>query len=374
MSTLKRTAWPGFSTRISEPKRSNILYTNVNYGGFNKCIARDTSNGFVLPNCTGYCWGRALETTKSTSVDLSNNQGSVWFSQNKQKWDNGTGGYPYLDFLNKEVSLPGGVKQSGLSTSDMTRLMIIFVMPGNIICYGEGFSPSTGYTYDENGHVQTIEEIWSKTTIGEEYIKYQALSATIFAGITMSSLGITLVNSILKYAFLDPDGTLDPLITNFVTWLMENQRIEIFLNTAKKLGFQALLKYLKGTPYLKLIENLSNDDFFRMIEILENYKYDGWSFYIALCVLLNVLLKKKTLLQVLQKVKLFYNPIYKISESFYSGNTTDHNAWETNFVNLRNEINTVSPIVQGIIMIPPKLSKINNTKSNFPWETIDEYY
>ena len=107
---------------------------------------------------------------------------------------------------------------------------------------------------------------------------------------------------------------------------------------------------------------------------VENYKYDGWSFYIALCVLLNVLLKKKTLLQVLQKVKLFYNPVYKISESFYSGNTTDHNAWETNFVNLRNEINTVSPIVQGIIMIPPKLSKINNTKSNFPWETIDEYY
>ena len=43
----------------------------------------------------------------------------------------------------------------------MLKLMTIFVMPGNIICYGEGFSPSTGYTYDENGHVQTIEEIWA---------------------------------------------------------------------------------------------------------------------------------------------------------------------------------------------------------------------
>ena len=160
---LTKIPTPGFNKRTSAPQPTNNRYINVNYGGLNYCVVRDPSNGFVLPNCTGYCWGRALETTKSTTVDLSNNQASVWFSQNKQKWDNGTGGYPYLDFINKEVSLPGGVKQSGLSASDMIKLMNIFVMPGNIICYGEGFSPSTGYTYDENGHVQTIEEMWGDT-------------------------------------------------------------------------------------------------------------------------------------------------------------------------------------------------------------------
>ena len=172
---------PGFSKRTSAPGPSNSRYINVNYGGLNNCIVRDQSNGFVLPNCTGYCWGRALETTKSTRVDLTNNQGSVWFSQNKQKWDNGTGGYPYLDFINKEVSLPGGIKQSSLSLIQMLKLMSIFVTPGNIICYGQGFSPSTGYTYDENGHVQTIEELWGDVDAANR-VKFNSLIGYIVFG------------------------------------------------------------------------------------------------------------------------------------------------------------------------------------------------
>ena len=82
---LSKIPTPGFNKRTSAPQPTNNRYINVNYGGLNYCVVRDQSNGFVLPNCTGYCWGRALETTKSTRVDLSNNQGSVWFSQNKQK-------------------------------------------------------------------------------------------------------------------------------------------------------------------------------------------------------------------------------------------------------------------------------------------------
>ena len=97
------------------------------------------------------------------------------------------------------------------------------------------------------------------------------------------------------------------------------------------------------------------------------------SFY-ALSVLLGVIVGGATLSQVLQGMELVYSPVFKVSESFYSGNTADHNAWETNFVNLQSEISSLSPVVQGIIMVPPKLDKINSIKSNFPWETIDEYY
>ena len=362
---IERIPTPGFNKRTSAPQPSNNRYINVNYGGLNYCVVRDQSNGFVLPNCTGYCWGRALETTKSTRVDLSNNQGSVWFSQNKQKWDNGTGGYPYLDFINKEVSLPGGIKQTGLSTSDMLKLMTIFVMPGNIICYGEGFSPSTGYTYDENGHVQTIEELWADVDAADRF-KFNNLIGAIVGSITLGAATAGLVHLLL--------GALDPLIANFVYWLVDHQRVQIFFAIAKNLGLKALLSWLTGTPYVDLIANLPDDQYSFMIDVVTYYDYSGYSLYVALSVLLGVIVGGLTLSQVLQGMELVYSPVFKVSESFYSGNTADHNAWETNFVNLQSEISSLSPTVQGIIMIPPKLDKINNIKHNFPWETIDEYY
>ena len=362
---LTKIPTPGFNKRTSAPQPTNNRYINVNYGGLNYCVVRDQSNGFVLPNCTGYCWGRALETTKSTRVDLSNNQGSVWFSQNKQKWDSGTGGYPYLDFINKEVSLPGGIKQTGLSTSDMLKLMTIFVMPGNIICYGQGFSPSTGYTYDENGHVQTIEELWGDVDAADRF-KFNNLIGTIVGSITLGAATAYLSSLLL--------GALDPLIANFVMWLVDHQRVQMFFAIARNLGFKALLKWLTGTPYFDLIAGLPENEFDYMIDAILYSDYSGYSLYVALSVLLGVIVGGLTLSQVLQGMELVYSPVFKVSESFYSGNTQDHNAWETNFVNLQSEISSLSPTVQGIIMIPPKLDKINHTKSNFPWETIDEYY
>lgn len=362
---LERIPTPGFNKRTNAPQPTNSRYINVNYGGLNYCVVRDQTNGFVLPNCTGYCWGRALETTKSTRVDLSNNQGSVWFSQNKQKWDNGTGGYPYLDFINKEVSLPGGIKQTGLSASDMLKLMTIFVMPGNIICYGEGFSPSTGYTYDENGHVQTIEELWGDVDAANKF-KFNNLIGTIVGSITLGAATAGLVHLLL--------GALDPLIANFVYWLVDHQRVQTFFVIARNLGLKALLKWLTGTPYVDLIANLPDDQYSFMIDAVMYYDYSGYSLYIALSVLLGVIVGGLTLSQVLQGMELVYSPVFKVSESFYSGNTADHAAWETNFVNLQSEISSLSPVVQGIIMVPPKLDKINNTKHNFPWETISEYY
>ena len=361
---LDRIPTPGFNKRTSAPQPSNSRYINVNYGGLNHCVVRDQSNGFVLPNCTGYCWGRALETTKSTRVDLSNNQGSVWFSQNKQKWDNGTGGYPYLDFINKEVSLPGGIKQSGLSTSDMLKLITLFVMPGNIICYGEGYSPSTGYTYDENGHVQTIEELWADVDAANRY-KFNALVGNIVGTITLTVATAFLVDFLL--------GAASPLVVKFAQWLMGNNKLYEFLLVLKNLGFKDAIKLLAGTPFYELVKNLPVETWEKLLSVAEYYDV-GYQLAFGLAVLLEVLINGVVLSQVLQGIELAYSPVFKVSESFYSGDTADHAAWETNYINLQSEINTLSPTVQGIIMIPPKLSKVNKPKHNFPWETISEYY
>ena len=361
---IERIPTPGFNKRTSAPQPTNNRYINVNYGGLNYCVVRDQSNGFVLPNCTGYCWGRALETTKSTRVDLSNNQGSVWFSQNKQKWDNGTGGYPYLDFINKEVSLPGGVKQTGLSTSDMLKLMTIFVMPGNIICYGEGFSPSTGYTYDENGHVQTIEELWADADSMDAYNRNN------FIGMIVGTITLSAATAYLSSLLV---GLVKPLIADFV-YLLIPEKLRNFLAIAKNLGLGAARKYLSGAPLLELSKTLTDAELTKLIDVVMHYDNTGSILIFAISVLLGVIVGGLTLSQLLQGMELVYSPVFKVSESFYSGNTQDHNAWETNFVNLQSEISSLSPVVQGIIMIPPKLDKINNTKSNFPWETISEYY
>ena len=148
-----------------------------------------------------------------------------------------------------------------------------------------------------------------------------------------------------------------------------------FLGVAKTLGLKAALKLLTGTPLRDLVSNLGTEDLIKLINTLDYYySHTGSTLVLALSVLLGVIVGGVTLSQVLQGMEVLYLPSYKVSESFYSGNTADHAAWETNFVNLQSEISSLSPVVQGIIMIPPKLDKINNTKSNFPWETISEYY
>ena len=147
-----------------------------------------------------------------------------------------------------------------------------------------------------------------------------------------------------------------------------------FLAIARNLGLEAARKFLSGAPLLELSKTLTDAEIAKLIDIVTHYDNTGSILIFTISVLLGVIVGGVTLSQVLQGMELLYSPVFKVSESFYSGNTADHNAWETNFVNLQSEISSLSPVVQGIIMVPPKLDKINNTKSNFPWETIDEYY
>jgi surface antigen len=49
-----------FIPRTRAPAASNPCWINTQYGGYNKCIVI-RPNGSVLPNCTGYAWGRWRE-------------------------------------------------------------------------------------------------------------------------------------------------------------------------------------------------------------------------------------------------------------------------------------------------------------------------
>lgn len=62
-----------FVPRLTEPSRSDKRWINVNYGGYNYCIVRD-STGNVLPNCTGYVHGRWMEIG-NTNTDYSQTYG-----------------------------------------------------------------------------------------------------------------------------------------------------------------------------------------------------------------------------------------------------------------------------------------------------------
>lgn len=63
-----------YTPRTSAPDTTDPRWINVNYGGYNRCIVRD-STGSVLPNCTGYVHGRWMEIagrTSETSLSLGN--------------------------------------------------------------------------------------------------------------------------------------------------------------------------------------------------------------------------------------------------------------------------------------------------------------
>lgn len=49
-----------FKKRTKAPDETNKYYIKTTYKGYNKCILIDYLTGSVLPNCTGYSWGRTV--------------------------------------------------------------------------------------------------------------------------------------------------------------------------------------------------------------------------------------------------------------------------------------------------------------------------
>ena len=68
-----------FIERKTAPAVNNKYYVKTTYGGLNKCIAID-SNGSVLPNCTGYAYGRFMECASVQDCNLSTRDASRWYT------------------------------------------------------------------------------------------------------------------------------------------------------------------------------------------------------------------------------------------------------------------------------------------------------
>lgn len=65
--------------RTTAPAVNNKRYVNTEYGGYNKCITIDENNGSVLANCTGYAWGRFIESANLTTCNLSRADAENWY-------------------------------------------------------------------------------------------------------------------------------------------------------------------------------------------------------------------------------------------------------------------------------------------------------
>lgn len=96
----------GLTMRQTAPTSGNLNYTTQSAGGYNKySYSGDTPawTGSALPNCTSYSYGRACEFLDTTVVDLhwttttpGTSDARNWFRNNKEKYDENRGGYPYL--------------------------------------------------------------------------------------------------------------------------------------------------------------------------------------------------------------------------------------------------------------------------------------
>ena len=68
-----------FTPRTTRPADDNLYYIKTTNGGYNKCIKRQ-SNGSVLPNCTGYAWGRFMECQNNVhTCNLSRMNAELWY-------------------------------------------------------------------------------------------------------------------------------------------------------------------------------------------------------------------------------------------------------------------------------------------------------
>lgn len=74
-----------YIARLSAPTTNDKNWIHYSKGGYNYCV--EIKNGSVLPNCTGYVWGRARELL-GRKPNLSVNQAEVWYTH-KDEYERG---------------------------------------------------------------------------------------------------------------------------------------------------------------------------------------------------------------------------------------------------------------------------------------------
>lgn len=78
-----------FIPRLTAPSQTDLHWIKTTHGGYNRCIEIDSSTGSVLPNCTGYAWGRFLEENNLTDCNLSRGNAEIWFSNTSDGYSRG---------------------------------------------------------------------------------------------------------------------------------------------------------------------------------------------------------------------------------------------------------------------------------------------
>ena len=79
-----------FEKRSTAPSNDNLYYIKTTNGGYNKCI-KIQSNGSVLPNCTGYAYGRFMECQPNvTTCKLSRANAEEWYGHTSDGYTRGS--------------------------------------------------------------------------------------------------------------------------------------------------------------------------------------------------------------------------------------------------------------------------------------------
>ena len=147
--------------RKKAPTSENKLYVNKSYGGENIFAAKDSS-GFVLPNCTGYCYGRCLELGGGV-ITAPNGDANQWINNADNSWGR-IKKHANNDF---RVRFPGMSKETlKLTQSQAKKLLSLpgWLQPNSIACFDSNGkqSAATGWNYGDSGgpgHIVTIEQI-----------------------------------------------------------------------------------------------------------------------------------------------------------------------------------------------------------------------
>lgn len=110
----------GFTARTSAPSASSRYWIHTSAGGLNECIK--VSGKSVLPNCTGYAWGRFYEIL-GKRPKLSKANAEMWYSN----------------------------KSDGYARGKTPRV-------GAVACWAKG---RVGNSKDGAGHVAIVEAVYS---------------------------------------------------------------------------------------------------------------------------------------------------------------------------------------------------------------------
>lgn len=76
-----------YTPRLTAPDTSDLRWIKTTYGGYNNCLLINSSNGQVIPNCTGYVHGRVMEMN-DLYADVPLSLGNA-----KNYWSNTSDGY-----------------------------------------------------------------------------------------------------------------------------------------------------------------------------------------------------------------------------------------------------------------------------------------